>query len=154
MLVIVTLMNIRGIKLAGNFQDIVTYGLIVSMILISLWGLKQVNFHLAAPLAIGGVSNFIQAVAVGIFLFVGFEWVTPLAEEVTDSRIISRGMFIAVGIVCIVYALFTVAMTANVPLNALAHSPIPQVLFAQKILGGCWIGLDIADQSGILYYYL
>ena len=136
MLVAVTLMNIRGIKVAGNFQDIVTYGVIVSTLLIALWGLKLVHFHLAAPLATGGVSGFIQAVAVGVFLFVGFEWVTPLAEEVTESRIIAHGMFITVGIVCVVYALFTAAMTANVSRAAFMHSPIPQVLLAQKVLGG------------------
>jgi amino acid transporter len=136
MLAAVTLMNIRGNKVAGNFQDIVTYGVIVSTLLISLWGLKMVHFHLALPLPTGGVSGFIQAVAVGIFLFVGFEWVTPLAEEVTESRLIAHGMFITVGIVCIVYALFTAAMTANVSRAAFVHSPIPQVLLAQKVLGG------------------
>lgn len=135
MLGAVTLMNIRGIKLAGTFQDIVTYGVIVSMLLISLWGLKLVHFHLTAPLAVGGAFGFAQAVAVGIFLFVGFEWVTPLAEECTESRIIARGMFIAVGIVCVVYALFTAAMTANLARGVFIGSPIPQVLFAQKILG-------------------
>ncbi len=142
MLAIVTLMNIRGIKVAGTFQEIVTYGVIVSTLLISLWGLKLVHFHLTAPLATGGVSDFIQAVAVGIFLFVGFEWVTPLAEEVTESRIIAHGMFIAVGITCIVYALFTVAMMANVSRGVLVNSPIPQVLLAKKVLGGAglvWI---------------
>jgi len=144
MLGLVTLMNIRGIKVAGNFQDIVTYGVIVSTLLISLWGLHLVHFRLAMPLSTGGLSGFIQAVAVGIFLFVGFEWVTPLAEEVTESRIIARGMFIAVGIVCVVYALFTAAMTANLTRAAFLHSPIPQVLLAQKVLGGfglVWIVL-------------
>lgn len=144
MLIAVTLMNIRGIKIAGNFQDILTYGLIASMIVMSLLGLNKVDFHLAAPLATGGGLNFIQAVAVGIFLFVGFEWVTPLAEEVTDYKLISNGMFIAVGAVCIVFALFTVAMTANVPVAELAKSPIPHVLFAQKVLG----------QAGVIWILL
>lgn len=145
MLVAVTLMNIRGVKVAGTFQDIVTYGVIVSIVLISLWGLRQVHWHLAAPLATGGASGLIQAVAVGVFLFIGFEWVTPLAEEVTSSRIIARGMFITVGIVSIVYALFTAALTANLPraaflrlsqISSLAGvNPITQVLLAQKVLG-------------------
>ena len=142
MLVAVTLMNIRGIRVAGNFQDIVTYGVIVSTLLISIWGLKMVHFHLTLPLATGGATGFIQAVAVGVFLFVGFEWVTPLAEEVTESKLIAHGMFITVGVVCIVYALFTAAMMANVPRGMLLNSPIPQVLLAKKVLGGAglvWI---------------
>ena len=139
MLVTVTLLNIRGVKVAGTFQDIVTYGVIVSIVLISLWGLHLVHWHLAAPLATGGASGLIQAIATGIFLFIGFEWVTPLAEEVTENRIIAHGMFITVGIVCVVYALFTAALTANVPRAVFLHlsqvSPITQVLFAQKVLG-------------------
>lgn len=154
MLVAVTLMNIRGVKVAGTFQDIVTYGVIVSIVLISLWGLHQVHWRLAAPLVTGGASGLIQAVAVGVFLFIGFEWVTPLAEEVTESRIIAHGMFITVGIVSVVYALFTAALTANLPRAAFLHlsqiislanvSPITQVLLAQKVLGGVglvWIVL-------------
>jgi amino acid transporter len=145
MLAAVALMNIRGVKVAGAFQDIVTYGVVISTVLISLWALHAAHWHLTAPLATGGASNFIEAVAVGVFLFIGFEWVTPLAEEVTESRLIAHGMFITVGIVCVVYALFTAALTANVPRTAFLHlsqisslanvSPITQVLLSQKVLG-------------------
>ncbi len=130
-----TLMNIRGIKIAGTFQDVITYGLMISMALMSYWGLKNIDFQLAAPLATGGAGSLFAAVAVGVFLFVGFEWVTPLAEEVTDSRLISRGMFLAVGLLSVVYSLFTVVMAANVPREELVGSPVPQLLFARSVLG-------------------
>jgi len=135
MLASVTLMNIRGIKIAGAFQDVITYGLMVSVMVLSYIGLEKLDFHLAAPLATGGMDNLFSAVAVGVFLFVGFEWVTPLAEEVTESRLISRGMFIAVGLLSVVYSFFTVVMAANVPREELVNSPIPQLLFARNILG-------------------
>ncbi|MFZ5632616.1 MAG: APC family permease [Bacillota bacterium] len=130
-----TLMNIRGIRIAGNFQDVITYGLMISMLIMSYLGLKKIDFELAAPLLTGGAANLFNAVAVGVFLFVGFEWVTPLAEEVTDSRLISRGMFLAVGLLSVVYSLFTVVMAANVPREALVSSPIPHLIFARNILG-------------------
>lgn len=135
MLFSVTMLNIRGIKIAGTFQDIITYGLMISIALFSFWGLSQVDFELVNPFFTGGPVNLINAVAVGIFLYVGFEWVTPLAEEVTDSRIISKGMFIAVGLLSVIYALFTVAMTANVPKEALVDSPVPQLIFAKNLMG-------------------
>ncbi|MCL6634885.1 MAG: APC family permease, partial [Peptococcaceae bacterium] len=69
------------------------------------------------------------------FLFVGFEWVTPLAEEVTQVKQISRGMMIALGILSVAYALFTVAMTAVVPKDVLAASAAPQMAFARAALG-------------------
>ncbi|KJS00489.1 MAG: amino acid transporter [Peptococcaceae bacterium BRH_c4a] len=135
MLASVTLMNIRGIKIAGAFQDVITYGLLVSVMVLSYIGLEKLDFHLAAPLVAGGMDNLFSAVAVGVFLFVGFEWVTPLAEEVTESRLISKGMFIAVGLLSVVYSFFTVVMAANVPREELVNSPMPQLLFARNILG-------------------
>ncbi|MEW6273976.1 MAG: APC family permease [Bacillota bacterium] len=135
MFLTVTALNIRGIKIAGTFQDIITYGLISSLVLLSLLAFQRTNWEPASLFVIGGSGGLIQAIAVGIFLFVGFEWVTPLAEEVTDSRLVSRGMLIAVGLLSITYALFTVAMTVSVPKEILANSPVPQVIFAQSVLG-------------------
>ncbi|OPX90157.1 APC family permease [Pelotomaculum sp. PtaB.Bin117] len=136
LLALVTVMNLRGLKIAGVFQDVITYGLLASLVVISLIALHKVNFQLNAPLAPGGASGLINAVALGVFLFVGFEWVTPLAEEVTKVKQISRGMMIALGILSVAYAVFTVAMTAVVPKEALAASAAPHMLFARAVLGG------------------
>lgn len=135
MLLLVTGMNIRGVKIAGFFQDIITYGLMASIILIGLIALSKVHFQLNGPLSPGGPAGIINAVAVGVFLFVGFEWVTPLAEEVTQVKQISKGMMIALGILSVAYAIFTVAMTAVVPKEALAASAAPQMVFARAVLG-------------------
>ena len=135
MLMLVTGMNLRGIKIAGAFQDIVTYGIIISIVLIGLFALYKVDFNLKGPLSPGGVTGIINAVAIGVFLFVGFEWVTPLVEEVTQVKQISRGMMIALGILSVVYAVFTAAMTAVVPKEVLVASPAPQLVFARTALG-------------------
>ena len=136
MLMLVTGMNLRGLKIAGAFQDIVTYGIMLSIMLIGIFALYKVDFALKGPLSPGGAAGVINAVAIGVFLFVGFEWVTPLVEEVTQIRQISRGMMIALGILSVVYAVFTVAMTAAVPKEVLAASPAPQLVFARTIMGG------------------
>ena len=135
MLMLVTGMNIRGIRIAGVFQDIITYGLMASIVAFGLIALYKVNFQLSAPLSPGGAAGIVNAVAVGVFLFVGFEWVTPLAEEVTKVKQISRGMMIALGILSVSYALFTVAMTAVVPKEVLAASAAPHLVFARATLG-------------------
>ncbi|WP_018086817.1 APC family permease [Desulfurispora thermophila] len=135
MLVTVTFLNIRGVRVAGNFQDVITYGLMLATVALALIGLGKVDFQLNAPLHTGGAISLINAVAVGVFLFVGFEWVTPLAEEVKDQRTVARGMLIAVGLLSVVYALITVAMTANLPKDSLVSSPYPQLIFARHVLG-------------------
>ncbi|NTW05424.1 MAG: APC family permease, partial [Peptococcaceae bacterium] len=143
-----TVINIRGIRIAGNFQDLITYCLIAVILVLSFLGLKEVDFQLTAPFSTGGMGNLFNAVAVGVFLFVGFEWVTPLAEEVSDSRIISKGMFYAVGVLSVVYSLFTVVMTANVPRELLANSPVPQLLFAKEIFGAAGVPLAVLISLG------
>jgi len=143
MLLLVTAMNLRGIKIAGVFQDVVTYSLIIVIVIIGLFALSKVGFKLNAPLSPGGAAGIIQAVAVGVFLFVGFEWVTPLVEEVTQVKQISRGMMIALGILSVVYAIFTVAMTAVVPKEILVASPAPQLVLARAVLGDVGASLMI-----------
>ncbi|MDI6907685.1 MAG: APC family permease [Thermoanaerobacterales bacterium] len=135
MFIIIGALNIRGVKFAGNFQDLVTYALIPSLILMALLALSKVHFQLEAPLAPGSLGGFVNAMALGVFLYIGFEWVTPLAEEVTGIRTISKGMFIALGILSVTYALLTVAMTATVFRSALTAAPAPQMVFAQEALG-------------------
>lgn len=136
MLLLVTAMNLRGVKMAGVFQDVVTYSLIAILVCLGFFALYQSGFKLNAPLAPGGAVGIINAVALGVFLFVGFEWVTPLVEEVTQVKQIYKGMMIALGILSVVYAIFTTAMTAVVPKEILLASPAPQLVFARTVLGG------------------
>ena len=60
---------------------------------------------------------------------------TPLAEEVTDSKLIPRGMLLALGLLFISYALYTVAATNLVGIAALKNSPVPHMLLGQATLG-------------------
>ena len=45
-------------------------------------------------------GDFLEAVALGVFLYSAFEWVTTSAEEVRKPDSINRGMLIAIGILC------------------------------------------------------
>jgi amino acid transporter len=138
--------NLRGIKIAGLLQDITTYSLLAFIIIVSLISLGQHGFQLRSPFeAFGQPGNLITAVAIGVFIFSGFEWVTPLSEEINDIRLIPRGMFISLGLLGISYALFTVAAShvLNVQNAAIYTSPVPQMLLARATLGqaGTWLML-------------
>ncbi|MEG3071486.1 MAG: amino acid permease [Candidatus Syntrophopropionicum ammoniitolerans] len=111
--------------MAGVFQDLVTYTLIAILVGLGIFALYKTGFKLNAPLSPGGAVGIVNAVALGVFLFVGFEWVTPLVEEVTQTKQIYRGMMIALGILSVVYAVFTTAMTAAVPKDVLMVAPAP-----------------------------
>ncbi len=76
--------NLRGIRIAGILQDITTYSLLAFAIIISLIALIQHGFQLHTPFdSLSHPGALINAIAVGVFIFSAFEWVTPLSEEIT-----------------------------------------------------------------------
>lgn len=138
--------NLRGIKIAGLLQDITTYTLLIVAVVISLIALSQHGFHLRMPFdAFKHPGDLINAVAVGVFVFSGFEWVTPLSEEISNIRLIPRGMFLSLLLLVVSYALFTVASSNILDLHnpAIATSPVPQLLLGKAALGqvGLWVML-------------
>ena len=149
MLTAATAFNFRGIKIAGNVQNVVTYSVVVSIVVMSILALSRAHFVVPQPLHTGGPSAIFQAVGLAIFLFVGFEWVTPLADEVKSPKSIPTGMFVAVGLLVTVYALISTAMFAGLPGTGRAalygteshREAIPHVVFAFAALGpvGRWV---------------
>jgi amino acid transporter len=135
-LLFATLSNLLGMRIAGTLQDITTYSLLISLAIISVLALSRNGFQLHQPFAaLSMPGNLFSAVAYGVFVFSAFEWVTPLAEEVTDSKLIPRGMLLALGLLFISYALYTVAATNLVGIGVLKNSPVPHMLLGQATLG-------------------
>jgi len=148
--VILLLLNIRGIKIAGNVQDCIAYTMFVGLILIAIYGFYTINFDIPEPFACGTMDGFIQAVAIGIACFIAFEWVITISEEVTDIKMVPRGMMLALGVLAIVYALFSTAMTSVLDKDTLAWVltpeglPIPHILYGEKLLGDFGVYFMIA----------
>ncbi len=136
------LINYRGIKIAGTTQDIIAYTMFIGLILISIYGFYRIGFEIPDPFAIGSLDGFIQAVAIGISCFIAFEWVITISEEVTDVKLVPRGMMLSLGLLAITYALFSTAMTSVLGWDVLGWVldpeglPIPHVIYGQHLLGG------------------
>ncbi|MDA8193855.1 MAG: APC family permease [Thermaerobacter sp.] len=139
LLAVVAWANSRGIKVAGAVQDTNAFVLLVTLIAFSLLVLVKAPPTVPALFRLG--PGWIQAVAVGVFIFVGFEWVTPLAEEFSDARAIPRGMFTALGLIAMAFGLFSAALSTVFPNpHALSSSLIPQLMVGMRALGplGFW----------------
>lgn len=140
LLFVISWANLRGIRIAGRVQDVNALMLLVTLGIVGiviLWkGPLPPIYHF---FHVG--PGIFQSIALGIFIYVGFEWVTPLAEEFSDVRAIPRGMYIALGLIAIAFGLFTVALTTIFPtVGQLRSTLIPQLLAGQKALGplGFW----------------
>lgn len=128
--------NLRGVKLTGWVQDLLTWVMLVGLLGLGLWTLLRPGAPPPPlPFNLGSPGGFIQAVALSVFLFLGFEWVVGLAEEVRDVRLLPRGMGWALLLLTLTYALFHVALLTGVERSLLMGSSTPHLLLGQAVLG-------------------
>jgi basic amino acid/polyamine antiporter, APA family len=136
-----TWINLRGIKLAGAAEKIVTtlvVGLTVAI------GLVALLHHQHVPsLNTGITSSPVSALIFGIFLYTGFEWVTTNAEEVVRPKIIPKAMLVAVVVLFASQAIFAVAMGVTLTPGQRATA-YPQLLVARSALGHAGMLLMLA----------
>jgi len=140
LLVLATILNLRGIKLAGSLEKIVTSIVVLASIGIGITAI--VKRGPTPPKLIGGGSP-LQALILGIFLYTAFEWVTTNSEEVVKPKIIPRAMFIAIFVLAVSQSIFAVAMGLNLGIDGRA-SAYPQLLVAEQTMGNVGMLLMLA----------
>jgi APA family basic amino acid/polyamine antiporter len=143
LLAVAVVTNLRGIRVAGVLQDLATSVVVLATLVVGLLALARSGHGLHTPFApLHGHSpgDLVQAVALGVFLYSAFEWVTTSAEEVRKPSSINRGMLIALGILCAVCCVATVAMSHTLTHRELT-SAYPQLYLGIAALGhsGLWV---------------
>jgi amino acid transporter len=138
---VMAFINIIGVRWYGIVDVSVTAILIVMMFGVGIIGLLGIGSGDPvtgwADSTWPSVGDFGSFVALAFFLYLGFEYVCPLAEEMRDARRnIPLAMAIGLVLVFVGHALFGLAASRWVPLADLAASPTPHVLFADTIFGG------------------
>jgi APA family basic amino acid/polyamine antiporter len=143
LLAVAVVTNLRGITVAGLLQDLATSVVVVATLVVGVLALVHSGHGLHTPFQpLHGHSpgDFFEAIALGVFLYSAFEWVTTSAEEVRKPESINRGMLISIGILCVVCAVATVAMS-----HTLTHSELtsayPQLYLGVAAIGhsGLWL---------------
>jgi basic amino acid/polyamine antiporter, APA family len=143
LLAVAVICNLRGITVAGLLQDTATSVVVLATLVVGVLALVRSGHGLHTPLQpLHGHSagDFVEAVALGVFLYSAFEWVTTSAEEVRKPESIQRGMLLAIGILCVVCAVATVAMSHTLN-HAELTSAYPQLYLGIAALGhsGLWV---------------
>jgi amino acid transporter len=143
LLTVAVVCNLRGVTVAGALQDVATTVVILATIVIAVLALARSGHALHTPLQpLHGHSpaDLVEAIALGVFLYSAFEWVTTSAEEVRRPESIQRGMLAAIGILCVVCALATVAMSHTLSHHELT-SAYPQLYLGERAIGhaGLWV---------------
>ncbi len=141
-----TAANLQGLVLAGAVQDVATFTIVATTAVIGVIAIAHhpsAAAHLAAQHRHHGAGGFIQAVALGVFLYGGFEWVTASAEEVRAPGLVPRGMIISVAVLFVSCALATEGMIHLLSQSEL-NSAYPQLFLGRHAAGVFGYGLMCA----------
>lgn len=141
--------NIIGVRAYSWTQMVLTVLLIGSTIVLGIIGLTGIGAT-GEPLQTSQTFNpegwgVFGLTALAIWLFIGVEFITPLAEEIKrPNLLIPLGMVLSLFIILIADTLFGFASILYVPLESLAISASPHVDVASAILGKTgqtWMGI-------------
>ncbi len=127
--------NLVGVSVAGKVQELLTFTLLVLLVSLSVYALFQPSSHAVSQSARVDGLMFTQAVAYAIYLFIGFEWITPLAEEAEDVNSLGKAMTLAIVTLGIAYSLFGTAVVKHVDTASLLNSTTPHMEFARLLAG-------------------
>ncbi|MBU2602526.1 MAG: APC family permease [Actinobacteria bacterium] len=136
--------NLRGIKWFSTIQLVTAAAMILSLAAVGIIGLLGLGsgepvagaFDTFNHMGWGLGSGIFSLVALAFWLFVGAEFVTPLAEEIKKPRIyIPLSMFLGLLIIGVAGTLYGLASIKYVPADDLAGSLTPHVDAASAMLG-------------------
>jgi amino acid transporter len=152
LLVIFGVINGLGIRVYGAVEVAMTAVMWVTLVIFGLLGvLRAANVttegFFGASLVGTDLAAVLSMVGLAMFLFVGVEFVTPLASELREpAKVIPRAMFLgltAVAISMVLYGVGVLRQVENIELEPgllLFDTPLPIPEFAEAVLGtvGRW----------------
>jgi amino acid transporter len=126
-----TVLNVVGLRESSWANILFTCVEVCGLLLVIAAGLTKgdVTAELAAPLNPGAI----EAAAVLFFVYLGFEQIANLSEEVRHpSRDIPRAIFISIGVTTALYVLVALAVLAVATPAELAASAAPLAVVMQQ----------------------
>ncbi len=133
--------NLRGVAAAGLVQDLTTYVLLGALVVVCIAATFAPGHLPPAPSHWSG--GLLTGVAVAVFIFMGFEWVTPLAEEVRRPALMPQGLGLSLLALAVAFGLFAL-VAARLPGGG-AAGLAPQLTVGRAALGpvGFWVMLAV-----------
>lgn len=148
LMILLIVLNLRGLDIFAKVQDAVAYALILSLIAMGLIGCfnlgRGVEVTSTLPFT-GDVSGVINQVGLAFYMFVGCEFIVSLGAHVKNPRRnIPLGMILSLLVVFIMQAVCVFGFSKYVPQDVLANTDVPHILYGIAILGDAgryWMGI-------------
>lgn len=145
-LIVFLVINLLGVEIFGSVQLAVVSILMIAtagMGILGLFDIFTIAPSVVSEFNPSGWSSVFQAFALGLWLFIGIEYVIPLGNEVKKpERTIPKAMIFGLITIFIVDMLFGYALTRHIDLASLASADIPQIIGAIAMFGnngGAWM---------------
>lgn len=148
--VVITTINILGVKMASAAQTFVVLLLLIIALMLVVGSFTGGSLENMQPLLTGGASGFFAVLVVVPFLFVGFDVIPQSAEEVNvPARQVGRLVVVAVILATIFYLITIVTTSSAMPADELATVDIATadafgVLFGSDFMAKVLIAGGIA----------
>ncbi len=143
---LLTAVNIRGVRAAGNVQLITVILKLSPLLALAAFGIFHFDpkiFHSAHP-TLSPFSAINKTTALTMWAFLGLECATiPAAHVKNPEKTIPRATMLGTLIAAFFYIVCTTVVMGIIPSTALAHSNAP-FADAAKMLWGSWAGYLIA----------
>ncbi|WP_255007487.1 APC family permease [Roseovarius sp. M141] len=151
--IVMTWINIRGIKTCALLQKVVTLLIILVGIMLitgSLFNGETANME---PLFVGGAGGLLAVLIMTPFMFVGFDVIPQAAEEINlPHKSIGKVLIMSVIMAVAWYILIILGVSLAMPAEQSAASGLATADAMTAVYGGGWAGklLVIAGIGGII----
>ena len=139
LLVVLILINLRGVDMFAKIQDFVAYGLIISLTLMGIIGMFKIGTGDVVVQESVLSSNFSEITSfcgLAFFLFIGCEYIIPISNQVKNARKnVPLGMILSLLIVCVMQIILILGFKNYVNWSELSESTTPHVLYGMELLG-------------------
>lgn len=139
LIVVLMIVNLNGVDMFAKIQNVVSYGLVISLVLMGFMGIFGV-----APgekvsqswVVSSDFSEVVSMVGLAFFLFLGAEFIIPIAGKVKNPRRnVPLGMVLSLLVVFLMQVIVVLGMHNYVPWAELSASSSPHILFGTNLLG-------------------
>ena len=116
-LLLITVLNLRGIAEAGKFEVIIVVVKVSLLVVFFLFGIFYFQPTAFSPLLPNGVGGVVNGIAMVFFAYMGFQVITMMGGEVKQSsKSVPIAMLVSILVVALVYVGVIIALlVANLP---------------------------------------
>ena len=143
---IILIANLRGVDMFAKVQDLVSYLLLGSMLVMGIIGMFRLGTGQVVdqPAVLNSdPATIVSMTAVAFWLFIGAEYAIPISKDVKNAnRNVPLGMFIGLAPICVVQSVMVLGFRNYTPWADPAASPAPHLLYGDALLGKAGRDLD------------